>query len=49
MVGFFWSYLAVMLSLNTDTLQKDKAYQKVLKKQSKEIESLQRKHSKVGS
>ncbi|XP_038076534.1 1-phosphatidylinositol 4,5-bisphosphate phosphodiesterase beta-4-like isoform X1 [Patiria miniata] len=37
---------SVMLILSTDTLQKDKVYQKVLKKQSREIESLQRKHSK---
>ncbi|XP_038076191.1 1-phosphatidylinositol 4,5-bisphosphate phosphodiesterase beta-4-like isoform X16 [Patiria miniata] len=37
---------SVMLILSTDTLQKDRVYQKVLKKQSREIESLQRKHSK---
>ncbi|XP_071802033.1 1-phosphatidylinositol 4,5-bisphosphate phosphodiesterase beta-4-like isoform X4 [Asterias amurensis] len=37
---------SVMLILSTDTLQKDRTYQKVLKKQAKEIESLQRKHSK---
>ncbi|XP_022090519.1 1-phosphatidylinositol 4,5-bisphosphate phosphodiesterase beta-4-like isoform X7 [Acanthaster planci] len=37
---------SVMPCLSTDTLQKDKVYQKVLKKQSKEIETLQKKHSK---